>query len=225
MDGTKRISFIERRSELIKQLPGFQKHFRVPTSAGASDQKFIATLTEPILDSDLQETFSALRKSFGLKRKEISVDGPFEGSGSVATPFFRYEIQAQIDEEVPSRVVFSRSVSDISEFARVVAGPFDEVFGQRFSTLIVDVKAELDLESIVDAIEDDEPEGVSIDYDKDLTWCEIQLLGSTATIVVEPTAIRVQSVRDTTPRHLLKLFTEFQQQFIDKLDWSGVPLD
>jgi hypothetical protein len=222
MAGTAKLKFLEQRSELIKQLPGFQKHFRVPTSANASDQKFIATLTEPLLDDDLQETFSTLRKSFGLKRKEISVDGPFEGSGMVETPFFKYEIRAEIDEETPSRVTFTRSVSNITEFARVIAGPFDEVFGQRFSTLIVDVDTELDLEAIVDAIEDEEPEGVSVDYDKDLTWCEIQLLESTATIIVEPNAISVQSVRETTPKQLLERFTEIQRQFIDKLDWSGI---
>jgi hypothetical protein len=222
MAGTTKLKFLEQRSELIKQLPGFQKHFRVPTSANASDQKFIATLTEPLLDDDLQETFSTLRKSFGLKRKEISVDGPFEGSGMVETPFFKYEIRAEIDEETPSRVTFTRSVSNITEFARVIAGPFDEVFGQRFSTLIVDVDTELDLEAIVDAIEDEEPEGVSVDYDKDLTWCEIQLLESTATIIVEPNAISVQSVRETTPKQLLERFTEIQRQFIDKLDWSGI---
>lgn len=222
MAGTTKLKFLEQRSELIKQLPGFQKHFRVPTSANASDQKFIATLTEPLLDDDLQETFSTLRKSFGLKRKEISVDGPFEGSGMVETPFFKYEIRAEIDDETPSRVTFTRSVSNITEFARVIAGPFDEVFGQRFSTLIVDVDTELDLEAIVDAIEDEEPEGVSVDYDKDLTWCEIQLLESTATIIVEPNAISVQSVRETTPKQLLERFTEIQRQFIDKLDWSGI---
>lgn len=225
MAGTTKLKFLEQRSELIKQLPGFQKHFRVPTSANASDQKFIAQLTEPLLDNDLQDTFSTLRKSFGLKRKEISVDGPFEGSGMVETPFFKYEIRAEIDEETPSRVTFTRSVFDITEFARVIAGPFDEVFGQRFSTLIVDVENQLDLEAIVDAIEDEEPEGVSVDYDKDLTWCEIQLLESTATIIVEPNAISVQSVRETTPKQLLERFTEIQRQFIDKLDWSGMPTE
>lgn len=225
MAGTTKLKFLEQRSELIKQLPGFQKHFRVPTSASDSDQKFIAKLAEPLLDTDLQETFSKLRKSFGLKRKEISVDGPFEGSGIVATPFFKYEIRAKIDSETPSRVTFTRSVSEITEFARIITGPFDDVFGQRFSTLIVDVEPELDLESIVDAIEDEEPAGVSVDYDKDLTWCEIQLLESTATVVVEPNAISVQSVRETTPKQLLERFTEIQRQFIDKLDWPGIPTD
>ena len=218
------LSFTEQRTEQIKQLPGFQKGYRVPTSDNPSDQKFIAKIAEPILDGDLQETFSALRKAFGLKRKEISVDGPFEGGGIVSTPFFDYEIRVQIDAETPSRVIFSRSITGIRDFAKLVDDPFDDVFGKRFSTLIVEVENELDLETIVDTIEDEDPDGISVDYDKDLTWCEIQVLGSTATIVAEAYSIRVESVRETTPKQLLDLFTDIQQQFMEKLDMSDVAM-
>ncbi len=218
------LSFTEQRTEQIKQLPGFQKGYRVPTSDNPSDQKFIAKIAEPILDDDLQETFSALRKAFGLKRKEISVDGPFEGGGIVSTPFFDYEVRVQIDAETPSRVVFSRSITGIRDFAKLVDDPFDDVFGKRFSTLIVEVENELDLETIVDTIEDEDPDGISVDYDKDLTWCEIQVLGSTATIVAEAYSIRVESVRETTPKQLLDLFTDIQQQFMEKLDMSDVAM-
>ncbi len=224
MAGPTNLRFTEQRTEQIKQLPGFQKGYRVPTSANLSDQKFIAKITEPILDEDLQETFSALRKAFGLKRKEIAVDGPFEGGGIVSTPFFDYEVNVQIDAETPSRVVFARSITNIRDFATLVEGPFDDVFGKRFSTLIVEVKNELDLESIVDTIEDEAPDGISVDYDKDLTWCEIQVLGSTATIVAEAYSIRVESVRETTPKQLLDLFTDIQQQFMAKLDMSDVAM-
>ena len=128
-----RLRFLEQRRESVKQLPGFQKHHRVPTSASASDTSFVASLAEPLLDKDLQETFSSLRKSFGLKRKEIRVDGPFEGSGIIETPFFCYRIEVAIDPDSPSRVIFTRSIIDITEPARVVAPPFEEVFQKRHS--------------------------------------------------------------------------------------------
>lgn len=224
MAGPTQLSFIEQRTEQIKQLPGFQKGYRVPTAASPSDQKFIAKIADPILDDDLQEVFSALRKAFGLKRKEISVDGPFEGGGIVATPFFDYEVRVSIDAETPSRVIFARSITNIRDFSKLLDDPFDNVFGKRFSTLIVEFENELDLETVVDTIEDEDPEGISVDYDKDLTWCEIQVLGSTATIVAEAHAIRVESVRETTPKQLLDLFTDIQQQFMAKLDLSDVSM-
>ena len=224
MDGSTKLSFVEQRTEPIKQLPGFQKGYRVPTTANPSDEKFIAKIAEPILDEDLQDTFSALRKVFGLKRKEISVDGPFEGGGIVSTPFFDYEVRVSIDPESPSRVIFARSISNIVDFGKVLDERFDDVFGKRFSTLMVEVESELDLETIVDTIEEEDPDGVTVDYDKDLTWCEIQVLGSTATIVAQAHSIRVESVRETTPKQLLDLFTDIQQQFIAKLDLSGVSM-
>ena len=224
MAGPTQLSFIEQRIEQIKQLPGFQKGYRVPTAASPSDQKFIAKIADPILDDDLQEVFSALRKAFGLKRKEISVDGPFEGGGIVTTPFFDYDVRVSIDVETPSRVIFARSITNIRDFSKLLDDPFDTVFGKRFSTLIVEFENELDLETVVDTIEEEDPEGISVDYDKDLTWCEIQVLGSTATIVAEAHAIRVESVRETTPKQLLDLFTDIQQQFMAKLDLSDVSM-
>ena len=120
----------------IKQLEGFQKHHRVPTACGPGDQRFVCELAEPQIDSDMQDVFSALRKSYGLKRKEISVDGPTDGGGVVTTPFFCYQIQAVQDEEEPSKVIWARSITEITEPARVFAGPFDEVFGRQFSCLL-----------------------------------------------------------------------------------------
>lgn len=215
-----KIRFLEHRSEQIKQLPGFQKHHRVPTSNSASDEKFIATLTEPVLDNDLQDVFSALRKAYGLKRKEISVDGPFEGTGLIETPFFHYEINARIDPESPSRVLFTRSISNITEPARLVAAPFEQVFEKRFSLLELATSEPLDLEAIVDSIEDAESDAVSIDYDKDLTWCEIQVLASASTVVVDANSIRVESARETTPQQLLESLLDIQQQFIVSLNFD-----
>ena len=51
----------------IKQLEGFQKHHRVPTAASAGDQRFVCELAESQIDADMQDVFSALRKSYGLK--------------------------------------------------------------------------------------------------------------------------------------------------------------
>lgn len=215
-----RLRFVEQRRESVKQLPGFQKHHRVPTSASASDTSFVASLAEPLLDKDLQETFSSLRKSFGLKRKEIRVDGPFEGSGIIETPYFCYRIEVAIDPDSPSRVIFTRSIFDITEPARVVAPPFEEVFQKRFSLMVLDTSTPLDLETIVDAIEDADSDQVSIDYDKDLTWCRIQVVNSAATVVVEAKSIRVESARETTPQQLLESFVEIQQQFIASLPFD-----
>jgi len=207
----------------IKQLEGFQKHHRVPTSCSPGDQRFVCELAEAQIDADMQDVFSALRKSYGLKRKEISVDGPDDGGGVVTTPFFCYQVQVRQDEESPSKVTWVRSITEISEPARVFAGPFDEVFGRQFLVLEILTRQSLDLEAIVDHIEELESDSIDVDYDKDLTWCELNVLNSTTSVRLSDSCIRVVSRQDVTPKELLESFLEIQERFIATLSVGDVP--
>ncbi len=217
------VRLIDERREAFKQLDGFQKHHRVPTSGSDSDHRFLAEITARELDADLQTIFAALRKSYGLKRKEISVDGPADGGGVIATDFFNYEIHVALDDDDPSRIVWCRSITEISEPARVFAGPFEQVFGKRFSVLEISTEQSLDLESIVDHIEDQELETVGVDYDKDLEWCEIQLVDSATSVMIRQDSIRVISRREVSPAELIESFLEIQRQFITSFKLAGIP--
>ena len=104
-----------------------------------------------------------------------------------------------------------------------MAGPFDEVFGQQFSVLVILTQQPLDLEAIVDHIEDLESDAVDVDYDKDLTWCELNVLSSTTNVRLSDSCIRVVSRAEVTPRELLDSFLEIQQRFIATLSVDDVP--
>lgn len=223
MDTVAAARLVAERTTPIKQLGGYQKHHRIPTTVSDGDQRFICDLANSEMDDDLQEVFAAMRKNYGLKRKEISVDGPTEGRGVITTPFFNYEIQIQQDADEPSKVTWTRSITEINEPARIFAGPFDEVFGHQFSVLELETEEQLDLETIVDHIEDLEVDTVKVDYDKDLTWCEIQILNSITTVLLQDELIRVISRQEVAPQTLIESFLEIQNQFIDTLNLSGVP--
>jgi hypothetical protein len=215
------VQLIDRTSVPVNQLSGFQKHHRAPVSKTDFDQRFIVDLSATEMDDDLQSTFSALRKAYGLKRKEIQVDGPSDGGGTILTPFFRYLIQIEQNTERPNHVTWTRSIVEISEPARVFAGPFEQVFGNRFSELEVGTHDELDLEAIVDHIEDAELDLVELDYDKDLTWCEINMLDLLATIRLENRTIQVTKRVESSPQELLETFLDVQQRFMSSLNMSG----
>ncbi len=223
MENADSVRLVCEQTMPVKQLEGFQKHHRVPTAADPGNQRYVCELAESEIDSDLQSVFSALRKSYGLKRKEISVDGPTEGGGFVATPFFCYQIQVLQDEETPSKVIWARSITEITEPARVLAGPFDEVFGQQFSVLEILTQQPLDLEAIVDHIEDLESDAVDVDYDKDLTWCELNVLSSTSNVRLSDSCIRLTSRTEVSPQELLESFLDIQKRFIATLSVSDVP--
>ncbi|MDG1873161.1 MAG: hypothetical protein P8J27_04570 [Mariniblastus sp.] len=223
MDSATAVRLLAEQNSPLKQLAGFQKHHRVPTTASAGDQRFICDLAEPQIDADLQTTFSALRKSYGLKRKEISVDGPADGGGVITTPFFNYEIQICQNEDEPSKVIWTRAITEMSEPARVFAGPFEEIFGKQFSVLEILTEEPLELEAIVDHIEDLEVETVKIDYDKDLTWCELEVQNSLTSVWLSDQSIRVVSHREITPQELLEAFLDIHHRFIETLNLSGIP--
>ena len=87
----------------------------------------------------------------------------------------------------------------------------------------ISIKDELDLESIVDHIEECEPANLSIDYDKDLTWCEIEPAESGMTIVIKPRSLQIVSRKEISPQDLLNAFLKVQQDFIATMNLSGIP--
>jgi len=105
----------------------------------------------------------------------------------------------------------------------VFAGPFDEVFGRQFLVLEILTRQSLDLEAIVDHIEELESDSIDVDYDKDLTWCELNVLNSTTSVRLSDSCIRVVSRQDVTPKELLESFLEIQERFIATLSVGDVP--
>lgn len=223
MDNAISAKLISQATVSVKQLEGFQKHHRVPASASPGDLRFIQELALPELDRDLQDVFSALRKAYGLKRKELSVDGPFDGGGIITTPFFCYQIQVSQLADSPSRISWDRAITEISEPARVFAGPFEQVFGKQFSALEITVQEPLDLEAIVDHIEDLENQSIQIDYDKDLTWCEFGIEDSKTKVQITEDLIKVNSGIEISPQELLEEFLEIQHLIAESLDLSSIP--
>lgn len=223
MEKVDAVRLVDERTEPIKQLGGFAKHHRVPTTCGDSDRRFLVDLTQRDVDDDLQEVFTGLRNLYGLKRTEISVDGPSDGVGVITTPFFNYEFHVFQNGDDPAKVLWQRLITEIREPARVFAGPFEEIFGQRFSVLEISTDESLDLEAIVDHIEDTEHETVKVDYDKDLTWCEIQVADASTSVFVRDDSIRVVSRKNVSPQELLESFLRVQQEFMSTLSLAGIP--
>jgi len=208
---------LNERTEPIKQLSGFQKHFRIPQTVSHSDQQFLGKLATPELDEDLQTTFASLRSAFGFKRKQISVSGPDEGGGMIQTPHFNYEITVSYLEDDPSKIIWRKIISDIRDPEQLYSPEFVKVFGTQFSILEMVLNDDLDIESIVDLVEDAESDTVSVDYDMEVTWCEIQVAGSIASVKIGPETIRVVSRQEVSPNELRDAYQDVKNQFISGL--------
>ena len=200
------IRLIAEETGEIKRLSGFKKGHRIPDSNSNRDAAFLAEISAEQLDTDLVATFAALRDVYGFKRREISVSGPEEGFGAISTPCFNYEIAVSQLQDQPSRYCLRRSITRIQDPIRVLSAEFESVFSNRFRTIEVLAESNFDIEAIIDRIEEADANSVSVDYDKNVSWCKISL----GPVQVEVAGNRIRIVDEQNGQQLRELFGTFQ---------------
>ena len=216
-----RLAFCGETNAPIKKLSGFKKHQRVPTDLSHYAEGLAREASSEELNGELERIYRQLRDEFDLRRKDLEKVGPEDGGGSIACPFFTYNLHVAQDPTDPSRVVFHREVSDISEPERILEGAFQNVFGGMFGSLRFTPPRQIDLDQFIDRMEELGDQLQSLDFDPAGSFCKVRLRGVDALIKV--TATEVLLVHDTSrePRVLIESFTESQQFLVDSHD---VPL-
>lgn len=202
----------------VKRLSGFKKGNRIPDKISDRDQAFVAEAAYAEMNEDLESTFSGLRGAFKFKRKEISVAGPEAGFGAITTPVFSYEISIEQQEDRPSAYVIRRAITEIRDPENSLGAEFESVFTDRFRALEITAESNFDIDAIIDRVEDAESDTVTVDYDKDATWCKIFL--GPATVHISENRIRI--IDEKNGKHLRSLFEAFQavvEQFIALLEF------
>lgn len=208
------IRLLSEKRKPIKSLSGFKKYHRLPGKGDTMSESMLADLAQLDLDEDLDKTFSALRKKFGLKRKELETSGPTDGVGAITTPAFTYEVSVEAMEGESQHIIWRRAISAIKTADAVTSEPFDVVFGTDFNKLEILVNEAIDVESVIDRVEDADHDNVKVDYEKDVTWCKISFTDQNTMIEVTEEAIRVSSQVETSPNELIESFFFAHQQFL-----------
>lgn len=206
------IRLLNERKIPVKDLSGFRKHHRAPTKEAASES-WLAELAMEDLVSDLEETYSKLRSGFGFKRKQLTAADPTENVGEVATPGFTYEVSISPIEDQPKLALWRRAISRISDADTVTSAEFEETFGNLFNILELALEKPVDVEDVIDEVEDCDDPNVSVDYEKDATWCRIDFRGRNESVHVEAERIQVRSSGDIPPSQLIEAFLSAHAQF------------
>ena len=217
MEALKNTRIYSVRSESVRKLDGFEKHHEVPNVVNHRALEWLDRLTRPQLDAKIDSVFSALRKAYGFKRRQLSVHGPHDRHAVIETPFFNYESSVELDANNPEFVLWASEVNHIREIEYLVSPEFESCFPGLGWTLEVAVEEPLELAEIVDRVEDKAEAGFSIDYDKDLSWCEIQIPDCRATLRATPDSINVSHATDSSPRKLLLYLVQFQTHLLNEI--------
>jgi hypothetical protein len=206
------IRLLSERKMPVKSLGGYKKHLKLSNKEIISD-KFLSELAASDLNDELDSAFAKLRSGFGFKRKELTATDPLENCGEVATPGFTFEVSVSTIEGEPSNVLWRRAISRISDAETVTSPEFEKTFGAQFNILELALNEPVDVEAVIDEVEDLDDPSVTVDYEKDASWCRIEYRGRKESIHVDSDRIRVQSASDIAPSELIETFLAAHEQF------------
>lgn len=215
-DRMDRVSLARREYSEVQQLAGFKKKtHHVPDGVDSKSQTFVRKLAAEQIRGDLDHMFRELRSAFRFKRTEIECSEWEDGSGSITTPFFRYSSVMSQSPDDATGAIWERDISEITVPEQLIAEPFAAVFGRLFDTVEFTPPSPIDLEALIDRIEDLDDERVLLDYDRNITFCEIAIANTSIRIHVTPDVFRIVHPKPTLPRELIASLLEVQNALVD----------
>lgn len=212
---TARVALVRERIESVKKLSGFRKGARIPDVVNAATQKMAAQWALEELQADLDKVHAELRDAFKFKRLDLQVDGPIDGSGTIITPGFSYSYGVRLNPRDPSEVIWRREVVDLADADQAASKPFAAVFEEAFDTVSLAPSEPLDVAALIDRIEALEDPRVSLDYDRETTWCKITIRGISGEIKVTKSTFDLVQSKPTNPKKLLEAFFAIQQMLAE----------
>jgi hypothetical protein len=203
----KRMAYRVETAGRVRDLRGFGKGHSIPDRATATARKFIARIAAEDIKADIDETYQALRESFGFKRRQLE-SSIGDGSGVIRTPNFEYSIHLLLEPNNPGAVVWRREVGQFRDPATIRSPQFLSAFGTMFNTLVFEFGGPVRIEELVDRIEEGAPGRVQVHCASDASMCEITVAGFAGAIRINRTSLCIDG-RAAPTASLLNQFFDF----------------
>jgi hypothetical protein len=218
----KRGSLHTETAAKVKSLSGFRRFHHVPEHVTPWARQFVAEIAAEEVKADVDAVYSAIRENLGYKRRDVEA-GVEPGCGYVRTPDFDYQVSVALDEEDPATVRWRREVVHIRTPEVVLGEGFQSIFGGSFDTLLFEFAGPFDVQSWVDRVEDEAPEGVKLRCASDCSLCEISAAGFPGTIRLRPDRVEIVGRRSLRSADLAEALLRFQDLFAGA-EMKGLPL-
>lgn len=171
------ITLVRQQPGRIRDLKGFRKGHQIPSDVSDHTQSFVGRIAEEDLRQDLDERFEEFRRLLKFKRVDISVTDPVSGTGQISTPWFDYHVSIIHDAEDATAVIWRRQLSEFRQVDKLDSVELTSVFGSTFDTVELAPPAAIDVAALIDQIEEEADERISLDYDRQTTWCAVSIRG------------------------------------------------
>lgn len=171
------IMLVRQQTGRIRDLKGFRKGHQIPADVSEHTQSFVGRIAEEDLRLDLDERFEEFRRQLKFRRTEISVTDPLSGVGQISTPWFDYQVSVIHDANDATAVIWRRQLSEFRQIDKLDSAELAAVFGTTFDTVELSPPAAIDIAALIDHIEDEADDRISLEYDRQATWCAVTIRG------------------------------------------------
>jgi hypothetical protein len=209
------MSFVVRSRSKLKNLSGWKKGDRIPERVSDFSQTLVAKCAADELKKDLDDVYDKLKEAFGFTRRELVAAEAEDGAGTIITPHFHYSVTVTHNPQELDGVVWQRTVNSITAPAHISSTAFSAVFDEVFDTLAFQLPSKVSIEDFIDAVEDARIPDLKIKYDREATYCEIQIAGAVGRITLEPERLSIVHDRRTQTKQLLGSFETVRKLVLD----------
>lgn len=207
------VTLVRETRSRVRDLKGFRKSHQVPSEVNEHTNSFVGRIAAEDISQDLESRFSDFRKLLKLKRFDLQVSEPDAGVGMIATPWFDYLVRATVSPDDAAEVLWRRQVAEFRQPLELFAAGFSSVFGNLFDTVELEPAAPIDLAAFIDQIEERAVETIGIDYDRNTTWCHINLSGVMGQVRLTSDRVSLVLAQPQPPARLLEAFLQVRSRF------------
>jgi hypothetical protein len=207
------VTLVREQRSRVRDLKGYRRTHRVPTEVNDHANNFVARIAVEDLSEDLDARFAAFRKLLKFKRIDLEVQEPEGGTGIIVTPWFDYQISASLAPDDASEVLWRRQIASFRRPQELFSPAFSLVFGHLFDTVELIPPSAIDLAELIDRIEERNIATISLEYDRNATWCQISLQGISGEMRLTPDRVSLVVAEPQPPSRLLEAFLRARSQF------------
>ena len=218
----KKISFSGEDVGNIKSLSGFRKHHRLPDAKYNATESFILRISQEEVNEYSDNLFKSLKKAFGYKRRDISMDDDSEAI-SILTKDFTVNIWIEINPDDYSEYLLNTEVTEIQNPESINSTEFNKVFSDTFNSLTFQFDKTFNIEKLIDAIEEIDDDTISVDYPGDLSSCSITISGIENIIHITSDDFSIKSEDCTEPKKLIGSFNNAQLLLVNTHEIKMLP--
>lgn len=198
----------------IRDLRDFHKGLQIPTEFTPRTKQFAAKLTTHEIGVDLEERYAAFRQHLNFRRVDLKVAETTAGSGTITTPWFDYQVIATLDPDDVTQILWLRRIAEFRDSVRLLSDEFAATFGKQFDTVQLTPTVPIILPDLIDSIESRRKKTVTLDYDRNATWCTVRIHNIPVCMRVTSDLISFVTSTPMTAARLLEAFLKLRSQLL-----------